>query len=409
MAGAAAAALLDFGKFLFYDYLKDQGGSVYCRYLQIVDEGSGSFGFAAGGARALFCPPPPTPPPTNETFPSGGDPCVIYRATCEAVNNLTGARVVFDVDGPGPVRLNRVRESNAAGRYQGTDHVLFGIPGRCYVPPVLITGYDGITDEEGTGYILNIQRLSPGIDIEPPYRIIQPRPYPPGGDQQDLEINVEINGEEINIELKVGPIINTENGPVIQFEFPINPDIPIQMPIGGSPDIRLGLDINLQFAMELTGGGGSSRPAPGAQPLPLPPVPPRDYQPPDATDYEEIEDALEQASCCKSINTFINVGTRVFTTSSDVFNVDLPDGTIAVFLNVVQGSDTRVYRFAGDDSEYATGNASITVDDNVVDFVRLYVNNHAIYAPHGAQDLGVRLSCQRGTIVSITAGLYVEE
>jgi hypothetical protein len=232
--------------------------------------------------------------------------------------------------------------------------------------------------------------------------------FPPGPRPQfDINIPFTFRGFEVNVPIRFGPPTPFPLGVVIPFTFAptanFNPQIDVDL--GLNP--TFGLDIDLEFIIPIGGNPAVPTPLPGQEPIELPPVSPPGSSDCEEFDYERIEDFIIANRCCNPITDVQNVGTFTFETPNQVANFSVPDNAVAVFIGIVAGENTRVYKLAGSDAEFAHGNASVTVRGNALQFERLYVNNHVLFYPESSDSKGVRISCQQGTVVTVNAGLYV--
>lgn len=406
MAGNGGAAA-QIANVVIQDYLDRGPESAYCQYLEFVDDGPGGWHPAIGFARNRFCnPPPPPPPPASDFFDAGGVPCRLYRVTFGT--GSPGSPLTNSVlDRRGPIGLIRETYTAASGS-PGVRFILTSGNGQsCPRLAEVIAGSDNINVTDVVARIVSIVPLegTPETEIpvwRPP---LQPpdRPFPP----INFEVDINVDGVDVNVPLNFGPVIDTDFGPTIQIGFSptanFNPQIDIDL--GINP--QFGLDVDLEFVIPLTGPTGQPTPLPGAPPIQLPPVTPPGSGDCEEFDYKRIEDFILANRCCNPITDVQNVGVFTFENTNQVAEFNVPDNAVAVFISITPSSNARVYKFAGADSEYGHGNASLTTRGNALGFERLYVNNHALFYPEEVDTKGVRVSCGKGTIISVNAGLYV--
>lgn len=399
----------ELGGLLIADLRENGNDSAYCRLLERLDEGFGGLNPGVSASRELFCQPPPGDPPSSENIPGGGTPCRVYNVTVESINS-SGASTVFVIEGVrGPVRLQRYRTTNPPNRFLGTDSVVGGDGINCPVIATQASGFDGVTPEEVYSTIIAVTP----IDGLPPDDNPFPNPPPPipqpEGDELTFDIDVNLGGQQFNFPLNFQPIIQTNIGPIIPVFAPITPQFQFNFDPQVNVNPRIGIDLNLDFAIPLPGGGSGGPDTNTDSPVPLPPVNDSLECPDVEIDYDRIEDIVAEYVCCTPITNFLNVGSHVFDGPNDVVNFDVPANAVAVFIGIVPGDNARVYKFAGAESEYGHGNASLLIDGNALGFERLFVNNHTLFFPEKTTEKGIRISCVAGTIVSVNAGVYVPE
>lgn len=396
------------GGLIVNDYLQNQAASAYCQYLEFVDGASGGLNPAIGAARRLFCNPPPGDPPTYDQLPGGGTPCREYTVSFVVTNSATGEELPGSVVVNGPVRVKRYRASLPDGIYQGNDVVIGGDGVSC---PVTTFQASGFTSTIKENVYTTITSITPNDGLpdddnpnpDPPV----PDPTPDPADYT-FNVNVDIGGVTVNAPIVFAPIINAPIGVIIPVFAPINPQLEFNFNPQLNLNPRIGLDINLGFAVNLPGAGGGDTPPPGEQPVPLPMPQPDNGTPAEPIDYDRIKGIVEDAQCCKPVKSLIPLGSFEFDTASTVYNIGLPDSTVCVFLSISPGSDVRVYKLAGANSEYGIGNAGITFQGGVIEFVRLFSVSHCLFVPENQTAKGLRLSCQQGCVVSVSVGSSVE-
>lgn len=402
-AGAAAQA----ANIVIQDYLDRGPDSAYCQFLEIADEGPGGWNPAYGFARNLLCDPPPPPaPPGTDFFDAGGVPCRLYRVTY-AAGPPGGPFINTELDRRGPIGMI-VENYVASGGAPGRNYILTSGNGvGCERIVDTMSGSDNVNISPPFAKIVSIVPLEGTPETEIPlYR--PPLDRPPEGDfEVTINIPFNVDGFEVEAPINFGPVVNTPFGPLIQFTFSptanFNPEIDIDL--GLNP--QFGLELNLEFVVPLTGPPSSPVPVPGAEPIPLPDVRPPVGGDCEEFDYERIENFIIANRCCDPITSVVSVGSFTFEGLNDVAEFSVPDNTVAVFLGIVPSNNARAYKLAGPDSEYGHGNATLTSRGNALGFERLYVNNHVMFFPESADTKGVRVSCVRGTIVSVNAGVYV--
>lgn len=405
MAGNATAAS-ELGSVILQDYFDNGSQSAYCRWLEFQDELGGPGSLAARTARGRLCQPPPPPPPTEDFFNAGGVPCRLYRVVYESgLVGSPGTPTQLDRRGPiGRIQREITQPDGKVGRVITlTSGTGIGCP-RVYDQ---MAGTNDVSINNVFARIISITPLEGTPETEiPVWR--NPLEDPQAPPQPfNFEINVDIAGVEVNAPITFGPVVNTNFGPVVPFTFAptanFNPAIDITL--GSNP--QFGLDIDLEFVIPLGGPTNAPQPLPGAEPVPLPEAPRTPGNECPEFDYERIEDAINDARCCVPITRVDNIATHIFDGPNDVFIVDVPDDTVAVFLGVIPGNNTRVFKFAEERSEYGHGNASLLVNDNALGFERIFVNNHVLFFPEGQSNKSIRVSLQEGTTVVINAGRYV--
>lgn len=406
MAGQNGLAT-ELGGLLIADLRENGNDSAYCRLLERLDEGFGGLNPGVRSSRELFCEPPPQEPPSSENIPGGGTPCRVYNVTVESINSA-GSSTVFVIEGVrGPVRLQRYRTTNPPNRFLGTDSVVGGDGINCPVIATQASGFDGVTPEEVYSTIIAVTP----IDGLPPDENPFPNPPPPipqpEGDELTFDIDVNLGGQQFNFPLSFQPIIQTNIGPIIPVFAPITPQFQFNFDPQVDIEPRVGIDINLDFAIPLPPGGTGGPNTNTDAPVPLPPVG-GDVECPDTeVDYDRIEEIIASYVCCAPITDVVPIGTHEFDNPNDVREFSVPDNAVAAFISIIPANNSRVYKFAGADSEYGHGNASLLVNGSSLGFERLFVNNHALFYPEKTANKALRVSCVEGTIVSVTVGVYV--
>lgn len=406
MAGNRAAADT-LGQLLMENFRENGPGSAICRALEFAGQNGGGLNIPVEIARERYCdPPPPEEPPSEEFFNNGGTPCRQYVVTFET-GTVGGPGTPNVVTKNGPIGSIK----NVTPNGDGSNNVQF-----------ILTSGDGIgcprvydtmagTSNDSVvpvfARIISIVPVNPNPVEDIPVYIPFLQPPDETPDPFPIDFTVNVDGIDINVPIFVGPPIITNIGVSVPFSFAptanFNPQIDVTL--GGNP--QFAFDIDLEFIVPLGGNPDQPTPLPNVDPVPLPPV-----ALPNATDcgeidYERIEEIVLSARCCKPITDVQNVGTFTFETTSSVRIFNVPDNTVAVFIGILPGANARVYKFAGADSEYGHGNASLMVRGNALEFERLYLNNHVLFFPEESDEKAVRISCGKGTIVTVNAGLYV--
>lgn len=406
MAGQAGLAN-QLGGLIVNDYLQNAAGSAYCQYLEFVDGASGGLNPAIGAARRLFCNPPPGDPPTYEQLPGGGTPCREYTVQFIVTNSQTGEEVPGSTIANGPIRVKRYRASLPDGIYQGNDAVIGGDGVGC---PITVFQASGFTSTIKENVFTTIVSITPNDGLPDDEN---PNPDPPVPDptpdpaDYTFNVNVDIGGVTINAPVTFAPIVNAPIGIIIPVFAPVTPQLDFNFNPNINLNPRIGLDINLGFAVNLPGAGGGDTPPPGDTPVPLPAPPPIGSIKCEEFNYERIENFITANRCCNPITDVVSIGTFTFESANQVAVFSVPDNTVAVFIGIVPAPNARVYKFAGTNAEYGHGNASLITRGNALGFERLYVNNHVLFFPEESDTKGVRVSCVEGTIVNVTAGVYV--
>lgn len=404
--GAAAQA----GLILYQDYQQNRSNSAICQYLQL-ERGAplGRNPFLRGQWERL-CEPfdeNPPPPPTQEFFNNGGDPCRLYRVTFES-GTVGQAPTVSQFNLRGPIRTTKTTGTDSQGNPTVQYRVLGGNDIGCPITSNIMASSSNTNIQNVFANVLSIEPLEGDPLIDTP--IPRPRPEPPTPPPPfGFEINVEVDGLQLEIPVNFEFPITNNFGPFIPFQFAPTANFNLNLDADFNNNPRFGIDLDLEFVIPLGPGGGNGNPDGPVEPVPVP-----GFQPPvtvdcPEVDYQRIEDIVEAAKCCKPITGTQTIGTAVFSGPNDVFTYSLPANTVAVFLGLIPGPNTRVYKFAGAQAEYAHGNASLLVSGNAIKFERLYVNNHVLFFPDETANKGIRLSCQEGTTVVVSAGTYTPE
>lgn len=406
MAGNRGAADT-LGQLIIENLRENGGGSAFCQALEFAAEANGGLNIPINIARERFCdPPPPPPPPSTDFFNAGGVPCRDYR-------------VIFETGAPGsPGTPSEVIKPGPIGSITN----IVNNPDGSVNKQIILTSGDGINCPRnfdtmaGTSdarfvdvfaRIISVEPVTPDPATEIPIFIPIVQPPDPTQPPFAVDFDVTIDGVDINVPLFFAPPIITNVGVSIPFTFAptanFNPQIDVTL--GGNP--QFALDIDLEFIIPLGGDPDYPTPLPGVDPVPLPPVRDPVASECEEFDYERIEDFITNSRCCKPITDVVNVGTFTFEGLNDVANFNVPNNTVACFIGILPGENARVYKFAGSNTEYGHGNASLLVRGNALGFERLFLNNHVLFFPEESDTKGIRISCGKGTVVTINAGIYV--
>jgi len=403
-AGAAAQA----GFALLQDYRQNRANSAVCQYLRLErDAPLGSNPFLAGQYERL-CEPfeeEPPPPPSQDFFNAGGVPCRLYQVTYQT-GTVGQSGTVSTQNLRGPVRLNRSTFTDQG--QPGVVYTLYGGDGiNCPIQAFQIAGSSNTNVVPIFCNLLSVIPLEGDPETEVPIPIPpedpDPTPLPPFG----FNVDIQIDGFDINIPVNFEPVINNNFGPFIPFTFAPTANFNLQFDPQISNSPRFGIDLDLEVVIPLGNGSGNEDPLPGAEPVPIQGNEPELNCEPTVVDYERIEKAISDAKCCRPVTLETSVGTFNFEGPNSVSVVPLPSDTVCVFLDVTEGENTRVFKFAGDDSEYGFGNASIMVNGYAIEFVRVFVGKHVIFFPEETSEKSVRLSLGEGCSCSVTAGRYI--
>lgn len=402
--GGAGAQL---GLTILQDYLERRNESAICTYLELADEAPLGGNPFAGFMRRQWCQPPSPPsPPSSDFFNAGGVPCRLYRVTF-----LTGspgdAGTESVVDRLGPIGLIKETGSNPDGTPTKRFILTSGTGSACPRNAEVVAGTSNSDVVDVFCRITSIVPLEGTPETEIP--IYRPDVDFPETDIPPITVNIPFNidGFDIDVPINFSPPVPSPFGVVIPFTFSptanFNPQIDIDL--GLNP--QFGLDINFEFVVPIGGSPTNPLPIPGEEPVDLPPITPPNTNECEEFDYERIEKAIQDARCCKPITDVVNVGSFTFETPNDVAVFSVPNNTVAVFIGIQPGENTRAYKFAGANSEYGHGNASLMVSGDALGFERLYVNNHVLFFPEETSNKGIRISCVEGTVVSVNAGLFI--
>lgn len=405
MAGNGNAAA-ELGGILLRDYLDNGGNSAVCRYLEFVEPIPGPYSTQMRIARRLFCPPPdPPPPPPEDFFNAGGVPCRLYRVIYES--GIVGqAPTPTQLDRRGPIGRIQREINQPDGKVGRVITLTSGTGIGC--PRVFdqMAGTNDVSVNNVFARIISIIPLEGTPETEIPV-YGPPLEGPPNPPQPfNFEIDLNIDGIEVNAPFTFGPTIGTNFGPVIPFTFSptanFNPNIDITL--GGNP--QFGVDLNFEFVIPLGGPPAAPQPLPGAEPVPLPNPPTPQPTPCPEFDYERIEDKIEAESCCKEPNDSQSLGSFTFDDPNDVWRIALPSGTLFVELDITPDNNSRRWKLAGDDSEISLGNAAITSDGHALGYEKMFVRRHILEVPPNVPNPGLRVSLKQNCSVQARALIY---
>lgn len=401
-------AATDVADLVLRDFAQSPSGGAWCLYLDIQRQNPLTGGLGINSAYQRWCEPPGEPPvPPSQNFADGGGvPCQSYRVNVTA-NSNPGGSSTFDVDTIGPVRLVKIEGSAESGQpFKRYDLQGGGTPG-CGFQRTTVIGSDNTNVIDVGARINSITPLGtpPAEDIPVP---IPPDELPPPSEEPfEVTLNVDLGGLNVNVPVVFGPVIFNTFGAYVPVSILPNADFNLNLDLSLNPTPRFGIDLDLDFVIPIGGGPRTTAPAPGAEPIP---IPGRDRileQECEEVDYDRIERIVEEAACCKPATNFQSLGTFEFVTPNQVFNIPLAGNSVIVFIAIIPGQHTKRYKNAGVDAEFGHGNASITTSGDVLNFERIYVNNHAIQVPFELADKGLRLSLKQGSIASVIVGTYV--
>lgn len=405
MAANAAAAMF-MADLIEDNYYRERNDSALCLWLRFQEEGPLGGNPAAGFMRRQLCEPtPPPPPPPEEFFNAGGVPCRQYIVTFET-GEPGGPGTISQVTLNGPIGRLQVVRNDPGGAVNKQIYVTSGDGLGCPRVFDVMAGTSNATIVDVFARIISIVPVTPDPATEIP--VYGPPLAPPDEPQppQPFEFTYNFDGVEIEANVELGPIINTDFGPVIQIGFnpTANFNPPINPTLGSDP--KFGIDLNFEFVIELGGPPGFPAPAPGAEPIPLPGLDPDRGSGGEPFDYERIEKKIEDESCCKPVSESEVIGTFVFETTGDVYNAAIPDNAEFITIDVVPDNNSRRYKLAGDDSEIALGNASITSNGKALGYEKVFVRRHVLKVPPNLPDGGIRVSLKQGCSITVGALLH---
>lgn len=401
-AGAAAA-----GSIVVLDYVQNLGNSAVCRFLRDERERGEGTDFVINVGYAQLCepyeeePPPPVPP---NTVAGGGDPCRLYRVTYQ-VTDSNGAISLTDQVLRGPVRMTEIVDT-----FGGDTRRRFFLQGGtgvdCPLQQFQAAATSDILVLDVNAAIVAVVPLQGDPITDTPITtppVLEPQP-PSEGD--DYNISVEVNGENIETTVNFEPIITNNFGDFLPFTVAPSANFNLDVDISSGNPPRFGIDLDLEVVLPLNPDSGSPSPVGGGEPIDIPVSRDPEQGTSEGFDYERIEYAIELAKCCKTTTSTQTVGTYEFEEYGTVRNIDLPPGTIGVYLEITPSATTRIYKLSNSGSEFAHGNASITTEGRVIGFERIYVGKHFLAVPYELEGKGLRLSLQKDTICAVTALIH---
>lgn len=401
-------AATDIADLVLRDFAQSPAGGAWCLYLDIQRQNPLTGGLGIQSAYERWCEPPgepPAPPPSQNFSEAGGVPCRDYRIeyTSRDSQGNVGQSVTF---AKGPIRVEE-RRFRVDGAPRAVYTLIGGDGVNCPITREQMAASSNTDIIDVTARVDSITAVGGPLPDEVPVPI-PPDELPPDSDEPfPVTLNVNVGGFELNVPVVFGPLVFAPVGvfapvsilPNADFNVPINVDLNVPL--------QVGIDLNLEFVVPLGGNPQNPTPLPGQPPIELPPPP--DMRPVECEeiDYERIEQAIEDAKCCKPATNFQGLGTFTFDTPNRVFNIALPSNAVMCFIAIIPGDNTRAYKFAGLDAEFGHGNASITTGGDALSFERIYVNNHAIPVPFELDDKGLRLSLKEGSIATVSVGTFV--
>lgn len=401
-------AATDVGDLVMRDFAQSPAGGAWCQYLDLQRQNPLTGGLGIQSAYERWCEPPGEPPiPPSQNFSdAGGVPCRDYRVSITAGDNQ-GNEGTSDFFAKGPIRLVR----NDFVATTGEPRTLISLQGGDGVNCPVTTQQAAATSNSNViqvyARINSITAVGGPLPDEVPVPIPPDELPPPNEFNFETTLNVDLGGFELNVPVVIGPLVFAPIGVFAPVSILPNADFNIPVDIDLNVRPQFGIDLNLEFVIPLGGTPSNPTPLPDAEPLPLPGRDRILELECEEVDYNRIERIVQEYQCCKPATNFQNVGTYTFSTPNTVFNISLPDNAVIVFIAIIPGDNTRVYKFAGTDAEFAHGNASITTQNDVISFDRIYVNNHAIPIPFELANKGLRLSLKEGTIASVSVGTFV--
>lgn len=401
-------AATDVADLVLRDFAQSPAGGAWCIYLDQQRQNPLSGGLGVQSAYERWCEPPgePPPPPPNQNFSdAGGVACRDYRIayTTGDTQGNTAPSVTF---AKGPIRVEERRTV-----VDGAPRVVYSLIGgdgvNCPVTREQMAASSNTNIIDVFARVDSITAVGGPLPDEVPVPI-PPDEIPPDSDEPfQTTLNVNVGGFELNVPVIIGPLVFAPIGVFAPVSILPNADFNVPIDFNLNIPLQFGIDLNFEFVVPLGGNPQNPTPLPGNPPIELPPPPdmrPRDC---DEIDYERIERAIEESSCCKPATNFQSLGTFTFETPNQVFNIALPPNAVICFISVIPGDNTRAYKLAGTDAEYGHGNASVTTGGDALGFERIYVNNHAIPVPFELDDKGLRLSLKQGSIAAVSVGTYV--
>lgn len=401
-------AATDVADLILRDFAQNPAGGAWCQYLDIQRQNPLTGGMGIQSAYERWCEPPGEPPvPPSQNFANaGGVPCRNYRVNI-TTSDSQGNEGTSDYFALGPIRL--VQNDFIAST--GEPRRLFSLQGgdgvNCPVTTQQVAGSSNTNIIQVYARINSIEAVGGPLPDEQPVPIPPEELPPPNEFNFETTVNVDLGGFELNVPVVIGPLVFAPIGVFAPVSILPNADfnIPVDLNLNVRP--QFGIDLNFEFVIPLGGNPSNPTPLPDSEPLP---IPGRDRileLDCEDVDYDRIERIVQEYQCCKPATNFESLGSFTFDTPNRVFNIALPSNAVIVFIAIIPGDNTRVFKFAGTDAEYGHGNASITTQGDVISFDRIYVNNHAIPVPFELSGKGLRLSLKEGSIAAVSVGTYV--
>lgn len=390
------------------DFVQSPAGGAWCLYLDIQRQNPLTGRLGAQSAYERWCEPPPEPPnnPSQEFQEFGGVACRLYRVTFTS-RDSQGNTSTSSTNIRGPIRTSTFEDLDAQGNPRRRILLQGGTGGACPLQQFQMAASSNTNVVQVFATIDNIEPLEGIGQPDIPIPVPPDQLPPPYEIDFNTELNVDLGGFELNVPITIGPLIFNVFGAFVPISVRPNAEFNLPIDINLNAQPRFGLDLDLEFVLPLAPGGRNPTPAPGSEPIPVPGrdrLLNRECTP---VDYERIEDIVEDAKCCKPVTDTTSLGTFTFEDPNQVINLSLPGNTVACFLAIIPGANSRAYKLAGPDAEFGHGNASITTSGHALSFERLYVNNHELHVPFELEQKGVRISCKQGTIVNVVAGLFI--
>lgn len=401
-------AATDVADLVLRDFAQSPAGGAWCIFLDRQRQNPLSGGLGIQSAYERWCEPPgepPLPPPSQNFSEFGGVACRDYRVNANS-SDSQGNSGDSDYFLKGPIRM--IREDSV---FEGAPRTVFSLLGgdgvNCPVTKSQVAASSNTNIVEVYARINSITPLGGPFPDDIPVPIPSDETPPPADEPFQTTLNVNIGGFELNVPVSFGPFVFSPIGVFAPVSILPNADFNVPFNFDLNVPFQFGIDLNLEFVVPLGGNPKNPTPLPGQPPIELPPPP--DMRPRDCEefDYDRIEQAIEEAKCCKPATNFQGLGTFTFDTPNRVFNIALPSNAVMCFIAIIPGDNTRAYKFAGLDAEFGHGNASITTGGDVLSFERIYVNNHAIPVPFELDDKGLRLSLKEGSIATVSVGTFV--
>lgn len=392
---------------LIIENLRESGaGSAICQFLEFTSDQNGGLNIPVNIARQRFCdPPPPPPPPTADFFNAGGVPCRDYRVIFET-GAPGGPGTPSEVIKPGPIGSITNIRNNPDGSVNKQIILSSGDGINCPRNFDVMAGTSDARFVDVFARIISVTPVTPDPPTEIPIYIPVLQPPPEPAESFAVDFNVNLGGVEINVPLFFAPPIITNIGVSIPFTFAptanFNPQIDINL--GSNP--QFAIDLDLEFIIPLGGDPDYPVPVPGVEPIPLPPVNDAECPPCPEFDYERIEEAIEEASCCKPVAETDFIASFLFETTSDVFTASIADNAEYVSIDIIPDNNSRRYKLAGPQAEIALGNAAITSNGHVLSYEKIYTRRHILKVPANIPNPGIRVSLKQGCQITVEALLH---